>query len=109
MSGLAAPSQRRQVTGAKSAAPGHADQEAKAERDRDGGEWTLYDRVLQRLFEGGGDVLRRVKHRAAALGSVVDRGIHIGAGLLVALARLLLRGAGEGVEGVGDLVGQGGD
>src|SRR5689334_12657056 len=79
----------------ESAAHAHANQEAKAEREAHGRERPLNDDVFHRLLEAHGRILRRVQHRRSALGSLVERGIHAGAGLLVTIPRLLLRRAGK--------------
>ena len=96
--GNGADRQRRQVD---------ADQEAEAERKPHGRQRTLLDDVLQRFFDRMGCVLGGIHHGAAALRDVIHRRIDIGAGLPVAAACLLPCGAGEGIERVGDLVGQG--
>src|SRR5438132_3388221 len=94
---------------ATSAAPGGADQEADAEGKPDGRERPLRDRILQRLLDRPVSLLCRVKHRAAALRHVVDRGIHVLARLAIAAAGLLAGGISKGIERVGDLIGEGGD
>jgi hypothetical protein len=90
-------------------APGGTDQEADAERQADGRERPLCDRVFEGLLDRSVGVLCRAHHCAAALRHVVDRGIHVLARLAIAAAGLLARGIGKGVERVGDLVGEGGD
>src|SRR5262245_8213278 len=53
-------------------APGHADQEAEAERETDGRQRALGDDVFQRLLDRGGGIVRRIHHGAAAVRQVVD-------------------------------------
>src|SRR3977135_2720151 len=54
-------------------APDRADDEAEAERDAHRRERTLRDDVFERFLDRIGGILRRAVHRAAALGSVVER------------------------------------
>ena len=61
----------------------------------DGRQRALRDDVFQRFLDRIGGILRGIHHGAAALRHVVHRRVGIGAGLLVAAARLLLGGAGE--------------
>ena len=77
------------------AAPRHADQKAKAEREANGRERTLRDDVLERFLDRQGRILGCVHDGAAAFGNIVDRRIDVVARLLVAAARLLLGGTGE--------------
>src|SRR6267378_5713610 len=90
-------------------APSRADQEAKAERDPDGRKRALRNDILQGFLDRQGGVLGGVHHGAAAFRHIVNRRVDIRTGFLIAAARLLLGGAGERIEHVGDLVGQGGD
>src|SRR5712691_11234812 len=83
-----------------SAPPGDADQETEADRKADRRNRTLDDGVFHRLLQRGRRVLRRIHHGAAALGDVADGVFRGGAGLLVAAARFLARGAGERVHHV---------
>src|SRR6266702_5987611 len=78
-------------------APSHADQEAETKRQPNGGKGPLRDDVLQRFLDRGGGILSRVHHGAAALRHLVDRLLGVGAGLLVAAARLFGGGAGKTV------------
>jgi len=89
-----------------SATPGRADQEAEAERKTNGCQRSLRDDLLEGLLERGGGILRFVHHGATTLGSLVERRIDVGAGLLVTAPRLRLGCARERIEGFGDLVGQ---
>src|SRR5438270_13498233 len=94
------PSYRDRPAG--SPAPGGADQKADAERDADGRERPVRDRVFQRLLDRAVGILRCAHHGAAELRQVVEGRFSVLARLTVAAAGLLGRRIGKGVERVGD-------